>query len=247
MSEGAYIIKTHNYEGPLDALATLIHKRKLLINDISLAEVTAGFISYINSLDDTPLENMSDFVDIASTLLLVKSKSLLPHLHLTYEEELSIEELKGRLAVYDELKQATAHVTDAYNKTPLPYAQVAHKQHKVFAPGNDLNRENVLGAVGSLLHTLTERKKEESIKQRARIKPLVALKHVIGDLQKRVEGSLSLSFRDITSDVSDRAYVIVNFLALLELAKDGTIDAQQERMFDDITITSNVVGVPRYM
>ena len=74
----SFIVKQQHFEGPLDLLLSLIEKRKLFINDIALAKVTDDFISHIQSLNQFPMADSANFILIASTLLLIKSKSLLP-------------------------------------------------------------------------------------------------------------------------------------------------------------------------
>src|SRR5665647_121039 len=93
-------VKTSVYEGPLDLLLELIEKRKLLINDIALAAVTEEYIARINAMDTLPMGETAEFVALAATLLLIKSRSLLPLLNLTEEESKDIKELEYRLAVY---------------------------------------------------------------------------------------------------------------------------------------------------
>src|SRR4051794_29176459 len=105
-SRSVHVVKTPVYEGPLDLLLELIEKRKLLINDISLAAVTDEYIAKINSLSELPVGETADFIALAATLLLIKSRSLLPTLALSGEEERDIKELEYRLAVYQILKDA---------------------------------------------------------------------------------------------------------------------------------------------
>ncbi len=82
-----YKVKTHVFEGPLDLLLDLVEKRKLFVNDVSLAEVTDDFIKYIETHEEFPIGESAEFIVIASTLMLVKSRSLLPMLALTEDEE----------------------------------------------------------------------------------------------------------------------------------------------------------------
>jgi hypothetical protein len=93
--DSEFQVKTHIFEGPLDTLLSLIEKRKLFINDISLAQVADDYISYVKSLNDFPIADSAHFILIASTLVLIKSKSLLPTLTLSEEEESSIEDLES--------------------------------------------------------------------------------------------------------------------------------------------------------
>src|SRR4051812_32375972 len=99
-----FLVKHEQFEGPLDLLLSLIEKRKLFINDISLAKVADDFINHIKNFEQFPIGESANFILIASTLLLIKSKSLLPTLQLTEEEQGSIEDLETRLKIYQRIK-----------------------------------------------------------------------------------------------------------------------------------------------
>ena len=73
-----FTVKTQSFEGPLDLLLDLIEKRKLFINDISLVKVTDDFIAHVRQFENLPMAESAHFILVASTLLLIKSKSLLP-------------------------------------------------------------------------------------------------------------------------------------------------------------------------
>ena len=96
----AFAIKTDTFEGPMELLIELVEKRKLLINDISLADVTDEYMETVSAMQEMSLPNTAQFITLAATLLLIKSKSLLPVLDLTEEEEASIEDLEERLKQY---------------------------------------------------------------------------------------------------------------------------------------------------
>ena len=104
METTSYKVKTEKFEGPLDLLLNLIEKRKLLINEISLAKISDDYIQFIKDSGNFPMGESANFILIASTLLLIKSRSLLPSLSLSQEEENSIEELEHRLKIYKEIK-----------------------------------------------------------------------------------------------------------------------------------------------
>src|SRR3990167_3982661 len=98
-------VKTAVYEGPLEVLLELIEKRKLLINDISLASVTDEYIARVNSMPHLPVGETAEFIALAATLLLIKSRSLLPNLELSDDESRDIKELEYRLALYHLIKE----------------------------------------------------------------------------------------------------------------------------------------------
>ena len=103
-------IKIGDFEGPLDMLLELVEKRKLHIKTISLSQVADEFIEHIKSFEEFPMSDSADFILVASTLLLIKSKSLLPNLDLTEEEQVSIEDLENRLALYKKYKELAANI-----------------------------------------------------------------------------------------------------------------------------------------
>src|SRR3990167_6797300 len=101
MEAETYKIKLVGFEGPFGLLLDLVEKRKLFINDVSLAQVTEDYLAYMNKLGGLSSAEISSFVYVASTLLLIKSKSLLPNLDLTSEEEGDIKNLEERLRLYE--------------------------------------------------------------------------------------------------------------------------------------------------
>ncbi|HVT74797.1 MAG TPA: segregation/condensation protein A, partial [Candidatus Paceibacterota bacterium] len=96
-----FTVKQERFEGPLELLLDLIEKRKLFVNDVSLSKVADDYIGYVNNLGEFPVAEGAQFVLIASTLLLIKSKSLLPTLELTTDEQASIDDLNRRLKIYE--------------------------------------------------------------------------------------------------------------------------------------------------
>jgi segregation and condensation protein A len=119
-------VTTAVYQGPLDMLLELIEKRKLLINDISLASVTDEYIAQLNTMETIPVGEMAQFVSLAATLLLIKSRSLLPLLTLSDEETKDIKELEYRLAVYQIIKEAARGI--AGTSTPSRWLHCAMRR-----------------------------------------------------------------------------------------------------------------------
>ena len=101
-----YAIKIENFEGPLDLLCHLIDKNKMNIYEINLSEITDQYIEYINAMEKMNLEVTSEFILMASTLLYLKSKNLLPS-QVEEEQELTEEELLKRIIEYKKYKEIT--------------------------------------------------------------------------------------------------------------------------------------------
>ena len=95
-----YRVKTDAFEGPVELLLSLIEKRKLFINEVSLAGVTDEYLNFLKGATAISIGSIANFIVIAATLLLVKSKSLLPDFTLTSEEEESIGDLENRIRLY---------------------------------------------------------------------------------------------------------------------------------------------------
>src|ERR1700752_3801499 len=96
-----FSIKTASFEGPFEVVLDLIEARKLLVNELALATITDEFIKHVQAQETFPVEATANFIQIAATLLLIKSKSLIPDLELTEEEQGDVEDLERRLATYE--------------------------------------------------------------------------------------------------------------------------------------------------
>jgi segregation and condensation protein A len=235
-------VKTPVYEGPLDLLLELIEKRKLLINDISLASVADEYIARVNSMDELPVGETADFVALAATLLLIKSRSLLPSLALTDDESRDIKELEYRLAVYQLIKEASASVR-ASTKNPMLYEGMAEVFAPMFVPDVTLTEESLLKAA----HALIQGFPQTVTLPKVSVKKIVSLEEMIVKLQERVASAMRLSFKEFSGHGKrEKTEVVVSFLALLELVKQGIIKATQEKKFGDITLESDVVSTPSF-
>ena len=115
-----YAIKIENFEGPLDLLCHLIDKNKMNINDIKLSDITDQYIEYINKMEEMNLEVTSEFLVMASTLIYLKSKSLLPSDN-EESEEISEEELLRRIIEYKKYKEITKTLKSMYEENSVRF------------------------------------------------------------------------------------------------------------------------------
>jgi segregation and condensation protein A len=245
MPEKDFVIKTEHFEGPLDLLLNLIEKRKLFINDFSLSQIADDYISYLNTSQAFPLKDISNFIVIASTLILIKSKSLLPNLELTLEEEASIDDLERRLKEYKLIKYLSSYVKKNFGMNII-FSSSYIQSPIVFTPNESINQKSLFMAIGDVIDRFP--KKETKDNPKAKIKKVISLEEMIGNLTKRIQSNLKTTFKDFAGSVSagERVNMIVGFLAILELFKNGIINLNQEGNFSDIHIESQDVGVPRY-
>src|SRR3990167_943013 len=115
-------IKTDAYQGPFELLLDLIETRKLLVNDLTLANITEDYIKHVRAQEAFPVEQTANFIQIAATLLLIKSKSLIPDLLLSDEENADVEDLKRRLAAYEKVREAARELSRVYGRIVMAAA-----------------------------------------------------------------------------------------------------------------------------
>lgn len=241
--ESNFTVKTEAFEGPLLLLLDLIEKRKLLINDISLAHVTDDYVSYIESKGNFPMSDAADFIFIASTLLLIKSKSLLPVLQLSGEEQHDIANLERRLKLLQRFRALSIHLRQIFGTHPL-FAPEERTLTPVFSPHHGITIENILRSAQEAIRNIP---KKDFLPQVA-VRTVISLEDMITRLSSRVEAALSMSFKDFAGvGKKEKVEVIVGFLAMLELVKRGVIAVQQNQHFSDITMEPCTLGVPHYV
>jgi segregation and condensation protein A len=240
--EEIFKVKTDAFEGPLDLLLSLIEKRKLLINDISLAKVADDYIAYVRQLTEFPIGMSAHFILIASTLLLLKSKSLLPGLALSEEEEGNIEDLERRLKLYKRIRDLSHHIRENFGEHFI-FLPEQRKIVTVFSPHASITINNLAASIKGLLVNLPK----QSFLPKAVVDKVISLEEMIGNLTKRIQTSLRMSFGEFAKvDKKDKINIIVSFLAMLELVKQGIITVKQENHFDEIIMETEKLEVPKY-
>ncbi len=238
-----FAVKTEVFEGPLELLIELVEKRKLLINDISLAAVTDEYMQRVSLMQELSLPNTVQFVTLAATLLLIKSKSLLPVLELTEEEEGSIEDLTERLRQYQIYRDAAAPINVMFGHNMLYEAQYTPPREPLFVTDGYCTLDEMSEAMTRVLHNLP---RETIPKAKATVRPTISLEDMMSRLQKRITQQLRTRFSDIRRDEPEHKNVIVGFLAILELFKQGDILIIQSGRFEDIHLESEKAGTPTY-
>jgi segregation and condensation protein A len=237
-----FSIQTEVYSGPLDLLIDLIEKRKLLINDISLASVTDDYMEYIAQYEKNPLREMADFIVLASTLLLLKSKSLLPILELTDSEEETVESLERRLRYYQIFRKSGKLIESLFGK------QISYERR--FVPDTNplflTDRYTTANALHTAMRDVLLNLPKKIEKPKVHVRKIISLESMIEQLRERIEKQLSFKFKDFTGSAVERTTVIVGFLAVLEMVKQGIVLVRQTVRFEDIEIERDSSVAPRY-
>lgn len=247
MEREDHTIQTSVFEGPLSLLLELVQKRKIFINDIALADIAEEFIQMMqNEQTGRELSKEASFVQTAATLLLLKSKSLLPHFVITDEEEESTLDLARRLEMFERIRSYASHLESVYGKQIYGRGGEMSRgnlEEPLFSPeerfSGALFLERVLRVQGGLP------KKEEP--QHVRVKQTVRLEDVLSDLSKRIKKHVALSFREFAHiGEASRGDIVVHFIALLELVKQGFVEAEQHEGRGDIELRHKEISVPNY-
>ena len=242
-------LKLAEFEGPLDLLLNLIEKRKMHISQVSLAQVADDYVNYLKNQEGESMEAMANFILVASTLMLIKSLALLPGLQLSEEEKESVTDLEERLKRLQRVRELSQNIKDRFGQNLIFSREECGEQVTVFAPSREVTLPNILGAIKRIVTNLPVKE----IIPEAIIKKVISLEEVISDLANRVSRALKMSFNDFVKGLpgdktnkKDKVNIIVSFLGMLELVKQGVINIEQKAHFADIEMENTTVGVPRY-
>jgi len=236
-------LKTENFEGPVGLLLDLIERKKMPISGVSLAAISGQFLDYLKTFENLPYADTASFIETASILMLIKSRSLLPQMEISEEERQSIEELEKRLDIYKFIRDVSGAIKNIYGKNPMFARESFANLDALFGvkPAN-LSLENVLEAARSVISFFPE---EESLPQ-VKIGRIIKLEEKISELAQRIQDNIRTCFSDFSDrnkygksqeELNDmKTEIIVSFLALLELVKQGIAIADQENAFGDINV-----------
>lgn len=237
-----FAIKTEVFEGPLDLLLDLVEKRKLLINDISLADVTDEYMQYVTQMQAHSLPGTAQFVQLAATLLLLKSRSLLPVLELTEEEESSIEDLEERLKLYQIYRTAGKTVQSHFGARVAHGRQFVAKTKPLFTLDAYTEKDALVEAMYRVLSELPKKPQKPTV----RVRTTISLEEMMGRLKERIENHMRVRLSDLLEHESERTTVIVGFLAILESVKQGSVLVHQQTRFSDIEVEKDAIAAPKY-
>ena len=242
LKDYSYQIKTDAFEGPFHLLLSLIGEKKFFINDLSLAQVTEDYLNYVNKLEKQDPSEISSFIVVAATLILIKSKSLLPNLNLTVEEEGDIHNLEDRLKLYELYTKLSINVKNMFGKKII-FAPLERKNDLrtwghatlVFLPDDQITKEKMMIFVRDALGRVPKKVFLPEVE----VKKVVSIEEMISKLTERIEKTLQISFKDfsgVAKTREEKVVVIIGFLAMLELVRQGILHVVQENIFEDIII-----------
>ena len=240
--QSSFSIKTSIFEGPLELLLDLVERRKLLINDISLASVTDDYMAHVAKMQELSLPGTANFVALAATLLLIKSRSLLPVLELTDEEEGDINELEKRLRLYQIYRDASKTLEATFGLTVAHERRYVASSKPIFVP----DKYCVDGELRDAMYRVIQSLPVVEVKPRVQVKKVVSLEEMILRLEERIRNQFKLRFSELVAGESEKGAIIVSFLAVLESVKQGRVLVDQLNRFDDIEMVHHRPQTPNY-
>lgn len=230
-------VKHEAFEGPVEVLLDLIERRKLFVNDVSLASVTDDFITFIQTRGMHP-EMVANFLAVAATLILIKARSLLPNLELTSDESESITDLERRVALYQIISHISNDLIKQYGKR-ISFEGAVRSSGPVFAPDPTLAIEQLPQMIDDIIGRVPP---PAPAKPEARVTKTISITEVIETLIERIQKAAQVSFNSIRVAAPDgdtkeqKVYTIVSFLGMLELVRRGLVAANQDEQFADIAL-----------
>ncbi len=236
-----YQIKTDAFEGPFHLLLSLIEERKFFINDLSLAQVTEDYLNYVKKLGELNPSKISNFIVVAATLILIKSKSLLPNLNLTSEEEGDIRNLEERLKLYELYTKLGVNIKEVFGEKIIFAPMERKNDFLVFLPDKRITKENMMTFARDALGKVPKK----TFLLEVEVEKVVSIEEMISKLTERIEKTLQMNFKDFAGNAKtkeEKIVVIIGFLAMLELVRQGILHAVQEGSFEDIIIKKQGQG-----
>ena len=242
----ALSVKLEAFEGPLDLLLHLIDKNKIDIYDIPIVMITEQYMEYIKQMETEDMNIMSEFLLMAATLLDIKCKMLLPkEADEEGEEEDPRAELVQKLLEYKMYKYMSFELKDRQFSAERNMYKPATIPEEILKHQEPLDYGVLIGDMNlSRLHAIfkeTVKRKEDKVDPiRSRFgkieKDEINLEEKTSYIENYIAQNEKMSFRDLLEKQNSKMEVIVTFLVVLELIKQGIITVRQDAVFDDILI-----------
>ncbi len=228
----AYQVEHNDFAGPLDLLLHLIEREELDITEMSLTNVADDFLVYLDSHDELPAHELADFLVVASKLLFLKSRAILPSVWMNTEEDET--DLSAQLKMYKQFVDASKGIQDQIAKGKFAYAreQVVVKRDAGFYPPENAG----VGELHSSFARVVERLKPLIRLPKAAFKRVMSIKEKITVIRDYIARQRKAKFKEFVGGGASKTDVIVSFLALLELVKQREVNVSQGELFDEIEL-----------
>lgn len=233
-----YAIRLDNFEGPLDLLCHLVDKNKMDINEVSISEITDQYIQYINAMKELNLDITSEFIVMASTLLYLKSKSLLPK-QVEDEAELTEEELINRIIEYKKYKEISKVLKEQFQVFSKRFYKLPDK---IELPSRKLEEKYSKDLIEQAYKNLLEKNKSKVNKNAINIEKIAIVETVtvtskVKDIFRELVKKPKFIFNKLCKNKKyTKLETVTAFTGLLELTRRNKIKTKQEKIFGDIEV-----------
>lgn len=233
-----YRFTIDKFQGPLDLLLHLIKEADIDIFDINVSEITLQYLNYIESMENLNLNIDSEYLVMAAELIEMKSRDLLPNEGTddTYEyEDDPRENLINRLLEYQKYKEVASEFKDMEFERKLMYSKVPSELTSFKSDEINLNDEISLDDLIKAFVEFQKRKYLERPLDTVVTRKEYSVSKRCYDIMKRLHTNKKIHFEELF-DIRNKSYVVVTFLAILDLAKKGQLKIKQEKNLDDILL-----------
>ena len=233
-----YAIKIDNFEGPLDLLCHLIDKNKMDIYDIKINEIADQYIEYLNQMEEMNLDIASEFLIMASTLIYLKSKSLLPKQD-EEEEELTEEELIQRIIEYKKYKEIIKKLRVNYEENSKSFFKMPEQ---IELSKKQIEKAYEKDLIPNLYKKLWNKNKEKINKNAENIQKIAITESYtvtskVKEMFKALIKNNKFVFNKLFSiEEHNKQEVVTAFSGLLEMSKRDKVNTKQEDLFEDIIV-----------
>lgn len=237
-----FAVNLGNFEGPFDLLLSLISKHEMDITEVSLSRVTDEFISYLKGLDDDEeLDQASEFLVIAATLLDLKIAGLLPKGEVVDAEDVALLEARdllfAKLLQYRAFKEIAAWFNAAISLEENRIARDVPIETRFRDQKPELIWSLSLEEFSKLAEETMTPRHIPSVGLTHLHAPRVSIREQASEVIKMLRGNAGMSFRQLIASVKDRAIVVARFLAILELYRLTALSFEQDAPLGDLKLT----------
>jgi len=223
-------VKLEKFEGPLDLLLQLIEVEKLNITEVALSQVTEQFLKYLDKLEVEKSEELADFLVIATKLVYMKSRTLLPYLNPEEDEGPS---LADQLKMYQQYIEASKKVNIYWQQNRIAYGRVEPpvKNIEFVLPLNARTKD-----LYKMMEKLIARLRPPTPLPKITIDKAISVKQKVDSIWTALKQHKKMNFKDLLATAENKTEVIISFLALLELMRDQKAFINQDSAFGNMEV-----------
>lgn len=223
-------LKLEKFEGPLDLLLQLIELEKLNITEVALSQVTEQFLLYLDKLEVEKSEELADFLVIATKLVYMKSRTLLPYLNPEEEDGPS---LADQLKMYQQYIEASKKINIYWQQNRIAYGRIEPpvKVTKFVLPLNARTKD-----LNKAMEKLVAHLRPPTPLPQITIDKAISVKQKVESIWNALKQHKTMNFKDLLNSAESKTEVIVSFLALLELMRDQKAFISQSDNYGDMEV-----------